>query len=99
MAGKTEDIDTSTDKRNERDNEQALNDLADVDPGGQPAREVGSWIGQNADKNTEDVRERLPEGAERVAVTNNESDDATSEPESRQGHREADPQHGTGLPE
>jgi hypothetical protein len=52
----------------------------------QPAREPGSWIGQNADKSTQEVREQMPEGAERVAVTNNESDDATSEPRSPQGH-------------
>jgi hypothetical protein len=56
----------------------------------QPDREPGSWIGQNADKNTEQVREQLPEGAERVAVTNNESDDAGTEPETPQGHREAE---------
>jgi hypothetical protein len=53
-------------------------------------REPGSWIGQNADQNTRDVREQLPEGAERVAVTNNESDEAGTERQTPQGHREAD---------
>jgi uroporphyrinogen-III decarboxylase len=36
-------------------------------------REVGAWIGQHPDANTEKVRRQLDEGAERVAVTDNES--------------------------
>lgn len=39
-------------------------------------REGGAWIGQRADPNTEEVRKSLGNGAERVAVTNNESDDS-----------------------
>ena len=35
MAGQSEDHDSSTDKRTERDNEQARRDLAEVDPGGE----------------------------------------------------------------
>lgn len=38
-----------------------------------PEREGGAWIGQHPDPNTEQVRENLDEGAERVAVTANES--------------------------
>ena len=56
-----------------------------------PERQGGAWIGQHPDENTERVRENLPHGAERVAVTNNESDDAA--PDSGawpQGHREGD---------
>ena len=54
-----------------------------------PERQGGAWIGQHPDENTEQVRENLPEGAERVAVTNNQSDGmpATDAP---QGHREGD---------
>jgi hypothetical protein len=33
----------------------------------------GAWIGQRPDENTEKVRKGLDDGAERVAVTNNES--------------------------
>ena len=36
-------------------------------------REGGAWIGQHPDENTEQVREELDDGAERVAVTNNEA--------------------------
>ncbi len=36
-------------------------------------REGGAWIGQHPDENTEEVRRQLDEGAERVAITNNES--------------------------
>jgi hypothetical protein len=52
-------------------------------------REGGAWIGQHPDPNTEQVRESLDEGAERVAVTNNESGEV---PEGGwpQGHREGD---------
>jgi hypothetical protein len=37
------------------------------------AREGGAWIGQHPDPNTQEVRDNLDGGAERVAVTNNES--------------------------
>lgn len=53
-------------------------------------REGGAWIGQHPDENTEQVRERLDEGAERIAVTNNETGGAPREGESPQGHREGD---------
>ena len=43
----------------------------------QPDREGGAWIGQRPDPNTDEVRETLDDGAERVAVTNTESDDST----------------------
>ena len=43
----------------------------------QSNREGGAWIGQRPDPNTEEVREALGERAERVAVTNTESDDPT----------------------
>ena len=48
-------------------------------------REGGAWIGQHPDENTERVRETLPEGAERVAVTNNESGDAATDDVRRAG--------------
>ena len=56
----------------------------------QADREGGAWIGQHPDQNTTEVREALDEGAERVAVTNNESDDSGNQPgfEPSQGHRE-----------
>jgi hypothetical protein len=53
-------------------------------------REGGAWIGQHPDENTERVRETLPQGAERVAVTNNESGDAPSHEGWPRGHREGD---------
>jgi len=53
-------------------------------------REGGAWIGQHPDENTEEVRERLDEGAERVAVTSNESGEGTREGAWPQGHREGD---------
>ena len=53
-----------------------------------PERQGGAWIGQHPDANTEQVRENLPEGAERVAVTNNESEDAPVSEDSPQGHRQ-----------
>ncbi len=53
-----------------------------------PERQGGAWIGQHPDENTDNVRENLPESAERVAVTNNESDDAPTDTGSPQGHRE-----------
>ena len=52
-------------------------------PEQQPDREGGAWIGQRPDPNTEQVRESLGEGAERVAVTNNESDDSTQREDQR----------------
>lgn len=51
-------------------------------------REGGAWIGQRPDENTEQVREQLPEGAERVAVTNNESGRVPDDEGWPQGHRE-----------
>ena len=36
-------------------------------------RQGGAWIGQHPDQNTEEIREELDDGAERIAVTNNES--------------------------
>jgi len=56
-----------------------------------PERQGGAWIGQHPDENTEKVRENLPDGADRVAVTNNESDDAAGDDGAwPQGHREGD---------
>jgi hypothetical protein len=56
-----------------------------------PERQGGAWIGQHPDENTEKVRENLPEGAERVAVTNNEADDAAPDGGAwPQGHRQGD---------
>jgi hypothetical protein len=37
-------------------------------------REGGAWIGQHPDENTDEVRDRLSDGAERVATTDNETD-------------------------
>lgn len=51
-------------------------------------REGGAWIGQHPDENTERVRRHLDEGAERVAVTNNESGAAPDDATWPQGHRE-----------
>lgn len=53
-------------------------------------REGGAWIGQHPDENTEKVRESLDEGAERVAVTNNETGAATGQDDRPRGHREGD---------
>ena len=53
-------------------------------------REGGAWIGQHPDPNTEEVRDQLDPGAERVAVTNNESGDSPSDEGWPQGHREGD---------
>ena len=53
-------------------------------------REGGAWIGQHPDQNTEQVREQLDEGAERVAVTNNESGAAPDDEGWPRGHREGD---------
>ncbi len=51
-------------------------------------REGGAWIGQHPDANTEQVRRQLGEGAERVAVTNNES--GTGDEGWPAGHRRGD---------
>lgn len=56
---------------------------------GESDRQPGAWIGQRPDENTETVRESLDEGAERVAVTNNESDETSTRPDEPAGHREA----------
>ena len=53
-------------------------------------REGGAWIGQHPDENTEQVREQLDDGAERVAVTNNESGASPTDEGWPQGHREGD---------
>jgi hypothetical protein len=53
-------------------------------------REGGAWIGQHPDPNTEQVREELDEGAERVAVTNNESGAVPKEDGWPEGHRDGD---------
>jgi hypothetical protein len=53
-------------------------------------REGGAWIGQHPDENTEQVREQLDEGAERVAVTQNESGDSPRGDDWPAGHREGD---------
>jgi hypothetical protein len=41
-------------------------------------REVGAWIGQQPDENTEQVRESLDESADRVALTDNQAADDES---------------------
>lgn len=53
-------------------------------------REGGAWIGQHPDENTEQVRESLDEGADRVAVTDNEPGPAPREGEWPTGHRQGD---------
>jgi hypothetical protein len=54
-------------------------------------REGGAWIGQHPDENTEKIREELDEGAERVAVTNNETGGVTADDDDwPHGHREGD---------
>ena len=55
-----------------------------------PEREGGAWIGQHPDANTQQVREDLDEGAERVAVTQNESGDSPPDGSWPHGHREGD---------
>ena len=55
-----------------------------------PEREGGAWIGQHPDENTERVRKSLPEGAERVAVTNNEPEAEIERDDWPQGHRQGD---------
>lgn len=56
----------------------------------QEPREGGAWIGQRPDENTEEVREHLGDGAERVAVTQNESGASSTADEWPSGHREGD---------
>jgi hypothetical protein len=51
-------------------------------------RKAGAWIGQQPDENTEEVERTLDEGAERVAITNNEADDSGSHEDAPRGHRE-----------
>lgn len=51
-------------------------------------REGGAWIGQRPDENTDKVRRQLDEGAERVAVTNNEADAQPDDGAWPHGHRE-----------
>ena len=53
-------------------------------------REGGAWIGQHPDENTEQVREHLDDDAERVAVTNNESEPSASDSGWPRGHRQGD---------
>jgi hypothetical protein len=53
-----------------------------------PRREGGAWIGQHPDPNTEQVRRNLDEGAERVAVTDNESGDVPDDSKWPRGHRD-----------
>ncbi len=53
-------------------------------------RTGGAWIGQQPDENTKQVREGLDGGAERVAVTNNESGGSRSDDGPPRGHREGD---------
>ena len=55
---------------------------------GAERREGGAWIGQHPDENTEQVRENLPPDADRVAVTNNEVGEESTEGEWPGGHRE-----------
>lgn len=53
-------------------------------------REGGAWIGQHPDPNTEKVRRDLDEGAERSAVTDNESGAIPDDQDWPAGHREGD---------
>jgi hypothetical protein len=53
-------------------------------------REGGAWIGQHPDENTEKVRRQLDEGAERIAVTDNESGASPDAADWPSGHREGD---------
>ena len=53
-------------------------------------REGGAWIGQHPDENTEHVREQLDQGAERVAVTQNEPGGSTEADAWPGGHRDGD---------
>lgn len=53
-------------------------------------REGGAWIGQHPDPNTEKVRRQLDEGAERVAVSDNQANASSDDEDSPTGHREGD---------
>jgi hypothetical protein len=53
-------------------------------------REGGAWIGQHPDENTEEVRRQLDEGAERIAVTDNEAGASPDASDWPSGHREGD---------
>jgi hypothetical protein len=53
-------------------------------------REGGARIGQHPDPNTEKVRQQLDGGAERVAVTDNESGASPDDEDWPAGHREGD---------
>ena len=53
-------------------------------------REGGAWIGQHPDENTEKIRENLDEGAERVAVTDNEPAESPPGESWPRGHRQGD---------
>ena len=53
-------------------------------------RAGGAWIGQHPDENTQKVRDDLDDGAERVAVTSNESGASPTDEGWPQGHREGD---------
>ena len=53
-------------------------------------REGGAWIGQHPDENTEKVRRDLDEGAELVAVADNESGPVPDDEGWPSGHREGD---------
>ena len=55
-----------------------------------PRREGGAWIGQHPDPNTQKVRDDLDDGAERVAVTNNESGESSGDDGWPHGHRDDD---------
>jgi hypothetical protein len=55
-----------------------------------PKREGGAWIGQHPDPNTQKVRDDLDEGAERVAVTDNESGAVPREGAWPHGHRQGE---------
>ena len=62
-------------------------------------REGGAWIGQHPDPNTQKVRDELDDGAERVAVTNNESGALPDDGSWPQGHREGEPATDDGVRE
>lgn len=53
-------------------------------------RTGGAWIGQQPDENTSKVRDELDDGAERVAVTNNESGESPADDGRPRGRREGD---------
>ncbi|MGH2428948.1 MAG: hypothetical protein ACRDGV_08710 [Candidatus Limnocylindria bacterium] len=53
-------------------------------------REGGAWIGQHPDENTEQVRNELDQGDERVAATSSESSGAHAPDDRPHGHREGD---------